>query len=65
MESELYLDAAIRQGNLEHYVVLSSSQLQQMRDEMVEYARQQAPLVSEEEVASITYDTPFCNILLT
>ena len=57
MESELYLDAAIRQGNLEHYVVLSSSQLQQMRDEMVEYARQQAPLVSEEEVASITYET--------
>jgi hypothetical protein len=57
MESELYLDAAIRQGNLEHYVVLSSSQLQQMRDRMIDYARQQAPLVSEDEVASITYET--------
>jgi hypothetical protein len=57
MEHELYLDAAIRQGNLEHYVVLSSSQIQQTRDEMIEYARQQAPLVSEDEVTSITYET--------
>lgn len=50
-------EVARRFQGLETYVVLSDVRVDQVRDEMLAYAAQHAPLVSEEEVATATYRT--------